>query len=475
MRVTRSVIGRSPNGPNRVTPSPRAGWAVRAGPSSCTPSPTPSHPIPPSSSHMDTHWPDVPAVSPHSSHRPCPAVPHPTATQLTSLTSPSPPPHHRQQQQQQQPSPRQVVTSGRWPERLELRGTSPLMSTNGTPPSRPPSSASTGSSSNIPRVHGHDHTRPLPPPRLPDQQQVSTIPLPLPLSAPLTAPLPPLSASSSFRSRVPLTTDTIPSRSDRQVGEVTLTVPRPDGDRAVNEYVETPFRQPAPTIPNPKCQKNERRHHHQPHHHKNEARTARRHQQTLLQSSPSAPVTKQPVSFTKEPASIGTNPIGLRPNDPSLSIMCDYCGKCRCESCREPPPLPSRWLCDNTCFCSADTALDYASCLCCVKGLFYHCGDSGSGSDSEAGGSCADEPCSCTGSRKGPRWACLAALTMVLPCLLCYWPLKGCLTICETCYARHAAQGCRCDPNARHGSDIAVTRDSRDPEKRLLDPVTPEL
>ncbi|XP_015110509.1 protein sprouty [Diachasma alloeum] len=353
------------------------------------------------------------------------------------------------------------------------------MSTNGqNSPSRPASSASSGSStSNLPRVHGHDHTRPLPPPRLEQMPAVSTI------AVPLTSPLPPLSASSSFRSRLPLTnslSDSLssPRGSERsQVGEVTLTVPRPDGERAVNEYVETPFRQAHTTNPSQKCMKTERRHHHLAHHHKSDSRLPRRHQQTLLQSSPSAPVTKQPVSFTKEPANtIGTGSIGPRSNDPSLSIMCDYCGKCRCESCREPPPLPSRWLCDNTCFCSAETALDYASCLCCVKGLFYHCGDTGSGGDSEAGGSCADEPCSCSGSRKGARWACLAALTMVLPCLLCYWPLKGCVTICEACYARHAAQGCRCDPNARHNdNEIVVTRDSRDPEKRLLDPVTPEL
>lgn len=195
-------------------------------------------------------------------------------------------------------------------------------------------------------------------------------------------------------------------------------------------------------------------------------------------------VTKQPVSFTKEPA----NTLGARtPYDPAgLSIICDFCDKCRCESCREPPPLPSRWLCDNTCLCSAETVLDYASCLCCVKGLFYHCVDGGSGGvatgvDGEVGASCSDEPCSCAGHRRISRWACLGALTLIMPCLLCYWPLKGCVTLCEACYARHAAQGCRCNLSAigstggRHHPIAGDIGDSRDPEKRLLDPVTPEL
>lgn len=191
-------------------------------------------------------------------------------------------------------------------------------------------------------------------------------------------------------------------------------------------------------------------------------------------------VTKQPVSFTKEPA----NTLGTR-DSTSLSIICDFCRKCRCESCREPPPLPSKWLCNNTCLCSAENVLDYTSCLCCVKGLFYHCVDGGNGGaiasnidGEDVTTNCADEPCSCTGNRTASRWACLSALTLIMPCLLCYWPLRGCVTVCEACHARHAAQGCRCNPNtisSRHHPISNDIGDSRDPEKRLLDPVTPEL
>lgn len=270
------------------------------------------------------------------------------------------------------------------------------------------------------------------------------------------------------------------------MGEVTLTVPRPDGDRIANEYVETPFRpillqtQGRTLADTQKCPKTERRLQQQQqkaaHYHNSQRH---RRQSHLLQSTTPAAnnaITKQPVSFTKEPNNALGSPNSRSTDSTGLSIMCDFCGRCRCESCREPPPLPSRWLCDNSCFCSAETVLDYASCLCCVKGLFYHCADSGSGVESE-NGNCADEPCSCTGSRKTARWACLGALTLVLPCLLCYWPFKGCVAVCEACYARHKAQGCRCEPTTlgRHHPGVGVLRDSRDPEKRLLDPVTPEL
>ncbi|XP_015595961.2 protein sprouty, partial [Cephus cinctus] len=510
-RVARAESGRGPSSFANGTASPRslpprAGWAVRAtgslsssafpAPSGTTPSAAGGQTSPRSS--VVGQWANSDSISSSSS----------AATSQSGFNV------------------KRHLADGAsgWSDRLELRGVP--MSQNASPPSRPPSSSSSiSSTSALPRVHGHDHNRPLPPPRLPEG--TGTL-------VPLTAPLTPLS-TSSFRSRTSLVHSTTnsgtqsshssPQNARNQhlqtpgvaspvsagspttisaaiganttttgsagqaprspVGEVTLAVPRPDGERAVNEYVETPFRPSVAQNPGQKCTKNERRHHqkvqahhHQLHQHANHHQSLNHqhhHQNHLQSSSPTNTVTKQPVSFTKEPAnSISSGSLG--PRAEGLSIMCDFCGKCRCESCREPPPLPSRWLCDNSCFCSAETALDYASCLCCVKGLFYHCGDSGSGVDGEGGGSCADEPCSCTGSRKSARWACLGALTLVLPCLLCYWPFKGCVALCEACYARHASQGCRCDPSTlgRHLGN-AVVRDSRDPEKRLLDPVTPEL
>ena len=174
------------------------------------------------------------------------------------------------------------------------------------------------------------------------------------------------------------------------------------------------------------------------------------------------------------------------------SIICSECNRCRCQSCRTPRPLPSKWLCGDKCLCSAESCVDYVSCLCCVKGLFYHCGPateddprydderlhrlhqhrSSSSSNSQRrrrynnkgededeveaaaaasrGGSksCADAPCSCAPvNNRLARWGCLASLSLVLPCLLCYWPLQGGVKVVEMCYQRCTQHGCQCDHN----------------------------
>lgn len=183
---------------------------------------------------------------------------------------------------------------------------------------------------------------------------------------------------------------------------------------------------------------------------------------------------QQPTTFKKEGA-VGPAPHRAAPAPSQRakglgsSILCAECGRCRCAACQEPRPLPSRWLCDDACFCSAETTLDYATCLCCVKGLFYHCGD-------EAGVWCADDPCSGAGSRRCARWSCLALASVVLPCLLCYWPLRGVVRATELCYARYRDDGCRCERRPARAPARTQARGAANatallttPEKRLLD------
>ncbi|XP_023013115.1 protein sprouty homolog 2 [Leptinotarsa decemlineata] len=226
----------------------------------------------------------------------------------------------------------------------------------------------------------------------------------------------------------PITAPLAPLRS---APPVTLTIPRPENERATNEYVETPFRtilSPPPTPPP------------QP------PRTLQRPTRLALPPPPPPAVTtKQPTAtttFSKEPLPV----CATRP-----SIMCPDCGRCRCDSCQQPRPLPQKWVCNNSCLVSADSVIDYCSCLCCVKGLFYHC------SESDGDESCADDPCGCGVNRRAARWSCLAALSCILPCLWLYWPLRGCKRAVEACYARHSRTGCRCRPPLPT------------PEKRLLD------
>ncbi|XP_069554216.1 protein sprouty homolog 2 [Brachyistius frenatus] len=129
------------------------------------------------------------------------------------------------------------------------------------------------------------------------------------------------------------------------------------------------------------------------------------------------------------------------------SNRCEDCGRCRCPECRRPRALPSRWVCGRRCMCSAQSAVEYGTCVCCVKGLFYHCS-----SDDED--TCADKPFSCAQSHCRARWAAVSLLSLVLPCLLCYLPAKGCAAACQSCYDRATRPGCRCkNPKALRRED----------------------
>ncbi|KAF7656519.1 hypothetical protein LDENG_00040260 [Lucifuga dentata] len=116
---------------------------------------------------------------------------------------------------------------------------------------------------------------------------------------------------------------------------------------------------------------------------------------------------------------------------------CEDCGRCRCPECTRPRVLPSCWTCGRRCMCSAQNAVEYGTCVCCIKGLFYHCS-----SDDED--TCADKPFSCTQSHCCVRWTTVSLLSFLFPCILCYLPAKGCVAACQSCYDRVARPGCRC-------------------------------
>nr|XP_032812248.1 protein sprouty homolog 4-like [Petromyzon marinus]XP_032812249.1 protein sprouty homolog 4-like [Petromyzon marinus]XP_032812250.1 protein sprouty homolog 4-like [Petromyzon marinus]XP_032812252.1 protein sprouty homolog 4-like [Petromyzon marinus]XP_032812253.1 protein sprouty homolog 4-like [Petromyzon marinus]XP_032812254.1 protein sprouty homolog 4-like [Petromyzon marinus] len=122
---------------------------------------------------------------------------------------------------------------------------------------------------------------------------------------------------------------------------------------------------------------------------------------------------------------------------------CERCGKCACGECGSTRrALPACWLCEKRCLCSAGALLESCTCLCCVKALFYHCSPQTDVGDS--GDSWADNPCSCRRAGCVPRWACLGALSLALPCLLCYPPGRAALKLARAAYDRLQRPGCRC-------------------------------
>ncbi|XP_068188158.1 protein sprouty homolog 3 [Antennarius striatus] len=120
------------------------------------------------------------------------------------------------------------------------------------------------------------------------------------------------------------------------------------------------------------------------------------------------------------------------------AFICEGCGRCKCQECCAPRRLPSCWACGQRCLCSAESAMEYGTCLCCVKGLFYHC----SAQDDED--NCADRPCSCASAHACARWGSMGLLSLCLPCLCCYPPARLCLALCQRAHDRATRPGCRC-------------------------------
>jgi len=166
-------------------------------------------------------------------------------------------------------------------------------------------------------------------------------------------------------------------------------------------------------------------------------------------------ITKQPCTFVKEKADLE------KPENNQDSIICRECKRCKCEACRNPKHLPSKWLCDGRFLCSGETVVDFCSCMCCIKGTFYHCTKD---YDLDSDVTCADKPCSCSPHRRILRWASISAMSVVLPCLCLYWPLWVCLKSADSCYKKCRSNGCRCSRDNDNQKKELVT------SKRLLDP-----
>ncbi len=127
---------------------------------------------------------------------------------------------------------------------------------------------------------------------------------------------------------------------------------------------------------------------------------------------------------------------------PSESIICHKCGKCKCQQCTQRRELPSRWVCNGKFNCSATEVVEMCTCLCFVKGFFYHCCKNNEG---DCGESVSDDPCACCERPSCfKRWSCLGLLTLCLPCLACYWPMRCGVSACTTCYNLCTRRGCHC-------------------------------
>ena len=82
------------------------------------------------------------------------------------------------------------------------------------------------------------------------------------------------------------------------------------------------------------------------------------------------------------------------------------------------------------------TYIEVVTCVICMHAIVYHCM---SDSDNEYA-----HPCTCDTSDESncKKWTTFSILSICLPCMLFYWPLKACHKIavaCGCCGGRHQA------------------------------------
>ena len=151
------------------------------------------------------------------------------------------------------------------------------------------------------------------------------------------------------------------------------------------------------------------------------------------------------ASINLEEESSSTPPLGGRALSPAsnngLLDMETSTMTLTCAHCQKPFSHASnrRGACQHAPQDWARSTVETVTCLSCAKCLLYHCM-----SDSE-GDYGAGHPCDCSsegGGTAGRRWLGLTLLSILVPCLCCYFPLMACYkggAACSLCGGRHQA------------------------------------
>lgn len=153
------------------------------------------------------------------------------------------------------------------------------------------------------------------------------------------------------------------------------------------------------------------------------------------------------------------------------SIICSKCNKCKCGACTNPRELPSKWLCHGKFNISPETVVESVTCVCCVKGVFYHY----SKDEQDAEFECVSDPCAgCSRPQCCKRWTCILAMSLCLPCMCLYPPAKLGLMCCTGLYNKWGRKGCTCKSNSSSNqsknsrSRTRVSKDSSSQCRGLL-------
>lgn len=117
------------------------------------------------------------------------------------------------------------------------------------------------------------------------------------------------------------------------------------------------------------------------------------------------------------------------------SIICQRCGRCRCLECARHTT-------------SHPAVVEVCSCASCVRRVveFRRRQRLQYSDDDDDDIATTADLCSCSPPRSDcrRRWALLVVLSVFLPCLCLYWPLRCVAAACSRCAGRRQVRGCHC-------------------------------
>ncbi|XP_063630534.1 sprouty-related, EVH1 domain-containing protein 2 isoform X1 [Cydia splendana] len=160
----------------------------------------------------------------------------------------------------------------------------------------------------------------------------------------------------------------------------------------------------------------------------------------IISSEKSSPNTKPPL-LKRDSGSIKKHPYSGPPPLPDKKPTETFQARLKCRHCHE-------WYLESAnragaCEFAPDafkTCIDAVSCIKCAQCMLYHC-------MSDAEGDFAMHPCACapTDHACAKRWVGITLLSLLVPCLCCYAPLR---CVHRACARAHVAGGAH-RPRAR--------------------------
>lgn len=163
--------------------------------------------------------------------------------------------------------------------------------------------------------------------------------------------------------------------------------------------------------------------------HQQSIESLKKHQLELMPQLSILQPSKASSPAPTTPTLLSTTPKYKKPIPKNIRIRCRYCNEYYAED--DNPKGCCEFAPDGV-----KSGIEKIACMNCAQCMVYHC-------MSDAEGDFATQPCACNTFDRGcvKRWIGVTLLSLFVPCLWCYPPLRAChkcLVCCQCCGGQHS-------------------------------------